>query len=50
MTKREMATAIAEKWDRESKLNLSIEWRIDDLMKRYGWQGLSDLYAREIGR
>ena len=49
MKKREMATAIAKKWDKESTLNLSIEWRINDLMKRYSWSALSNLYAKEIG-
>jgi hypothetical protein len=49
MTKREMAKAIAEKWERESKLSLGIEWRTNDLMKRYGWFDLNKLYAKEIG-
>lgn len=49
MTKKQMAKAIAEKWERESKMNLGVEWRTNDLMKRYGWQGLRDLYEKEIG-
>lgn len=49
MTKKQMAREIAEKWERESKLNLGVEWRVNDLMKRYGWSDLRDLYEREIG-
>ena len=49
MTKREMAKAIAEKWEKESPLTLGIEWRVNDLMKRYGWQALNNLYKKEIG-
>lgn len=49
MTKREMAIKIAEKWEKESVMNLGVEWRVNDLMKRYGWQPLKDLYEKEIG-
>lgn len=49
MTKKQMAEAIAEKWERESSLSLGVEWRTNDLVKRYGWQKLHDLYEKEIG-
>lgn len=49
MTKKQMAKAIAEKWERESKLSLGIEWRTNDLMKRHGWHSLHELYEKEIG-
>ena len=49
MTKKEMAKKIAEKWERESKLTLGVEYRTNDLVKRYGWQKLNELYKKEIG-
>lgn len=49
MTKREMATKIAEKWEKESVVKLGIERRVNDLMKRYGWHKLNALYEKEIG-
>lgn len=49
MTKREMAVKIAEKWENESVLNLGVERRVNDLMKRYSWQKMNDLYQKEIG-
>lgn len=48
MKKREMAEAIAEKWEKESSLCLGVEYRANDLMKRYSWQRLNDLYNKEI--
>lgn len=50
MTKKQMAKKIAEKWERESSIKLGVEKRTEDLMRRYGWHGLSDLYEKEIGK
>ena len=49
-TKKEMATAIVNKWSGEKAGNKTAEAHAELMCKKYGWHKIAEIYEKEIGR